>query len=74
MGDPIAAAIAAAAEPQPVDMIQKQITISSTGRPAAILVPADITAAELAELCGWMLTALRVETAAPRPAARILWV
>lgn len=71
--DPIAAAIAAPAEPPQVAMVQKQVTISSTGRPAVVLVPADATPAELAELCGWMLTTLRVECASRgAPASRII--
>jgi hypothetical protein len=73
--DPIAAAIAAAEEPPPVRMRQFQVTISSTGRPAAALLPADVTDAELAEFTGWLLTAvmngLRTERARG-PASRIL--
>jgi hypothetical protein len=53
---PIDAAIAAAEQPEPVRMVQIPVTIASTGRPAQIVIPADATDAELAELCGWMLT------------------
>ena len=56
--DPVDAAIAAASEPPPVRLAQVQVTIASTGRPAVIAIPDDATDAEIAELCGWMLTTL----------------
>lgn len=73
--DPVEAAIAAAEEPAPLRIARIQVTIASTGRPAAVEIPADATDAELAELCGWMLTAvlgnLRAQRAA-QPASRII--
>jgi len=51
--DAVDAAIAAA--PQPVAMRQIQVTISSTGRPAVLAIPADASEAELVELAGWLL-------------------
>jgi prevent-host-death family protein len=53
--DAIDAAIAAAEAPQSVVMKQIPVTISSTGRPAAVIVPADASEAELVELAGWFL-------------------
>lgn len=73
--DKVAAAIAAVEEPKPVALIQQQVTIASTGRPAIIAVPADATDSELAELAGWMLTALMGALRAQRaasPASRII--
>lgn len=72
--DPVDAAIAAAAEPEPVRMTQLQVTISSTGRPAAVLVPDDATDAELAELAGWLLTQVLMAFRQKRqaPASRII--
>ncbi len=55
--DTIDAAIAAAEAPALV-MKQLNVAISSTGRPAALAVPADATEAELVELAGWLLTAV----------------
>jgi hypothetical protein len=73
--DAVDQAIAAASEPAPVQMIQVPVTIGSTGRPAQIIIPADATDSELAELCGWMLTSvmgsLRAQRAAA-PASRII--
>ena len=54
--DPIGAAVAATEAPAPVRLREFRVTISSTGRPAAVLVPADATDAELAEFAGWLLT------------------
>jgi antitoxin (DNA-binding transcriptional repressor) of toxin-antitoxin stability system len=74
--DPIDAAIAAVeATPEPVELRQFQVTISSTGRPAAVLLPVDATDAEIAEFCGWILTAVmnaHRQERAQKPAARIL--
>lgn len=73
--DQLAAAIAAADQPKPVDMRQINVTIGSTGRPAILAIPVDATDSELAELAGWMLTAvmntLRQERAA-KPSIHIV--
>lgn len=53
--DPIDQAIAAAEQPT-VKMTQLPVTISSTNRPAAVILPADATDAEIAEVAGWLLT------------------
>lgn len=59
MPDKLDAAIAAAqAEPAPIAMRQFQVTIESTGRPFALLLPADATDGEVAEFGGWLLTGL----------------
>lgn len=57
--DAIDGAIEAAERPA-VRMARIPVTISSTQRPAAIEVPADATADELAELCAWILTQVRL--------------
>ena len=56
--DLIADAIAAAESPQAVAMKQIQVTISSTGRPAIVAVPADASEAELVELAAWFLASV----------------
>lgn len=57
--DRLDAAIAAeAAKPVEVAMQQINVTISSTGRPAIIVIPNDVSDSELAELAGWVLTAV----------------
>lgn len=65
--DKLGPAIAAAEQPEPVAMRQFQVTIASTGRPAAIALPVDATDGEIAEVCGWVLSAVlnthRVERA-----------
>ena len=68
--DKIARAIAATEESaaqQP--MRQWAATIASTGRQAAILLPADATDGEIAEFCAWVLGPVmaiyRKERAAP---------
>lgn len=48
------------AERPAIRMARIPVTISSTQRPAAVEVPADATADELAELCAWILTQVRV--------------
>lgn len=59
-----------ASPPQPatqaVAMEQLTVTISSTGRPFAVAIPADMTDGELLEVVGWMGTALRQHIAARR--------
>jgi hypothetical protein len=75
--DPVDAAIAAAskAPKAEVPLRRFQVTISSTGRPAMAILPADATDAEIGEFAGWLLTAVmntyRAERA-KRPASRIL--
>ncbi|MES2210974.1 MAG: hypothetical protein V4515_12455 [Chloroflexota bacterium] len=54
--DQIDAAVAAAEAPHPVSVREFRVTISSTGRPAAVLLPTDATDAEIAEFAGWLLT------------------
>jgi alkanesulfonate monooxygenase SsuD/methylene tetrahydromethanopterin reductase-like flavin-dependent oxidoreductase (luciferase family) len=54
---PYAAAHAASAE-QAIKMERIQVTITSTGRPAAIEITVDVSEAELAELYGSMLTSV----------------
>lgn len=55
--DKIAAAITAADKPD-AQMRQWAATIGSTGRTAAIVLPVDVTDSELAEFCGWVLSAV----------------
>lgn len=57
--DAIGAAVEQAERPA-IRMARIPVTIASTQRPAAIEVPADATADELAELCAWILTQVRV--------------
>lgn len=57
--DAIDGAIEAAERPA-VRMARIPVTISSTQRPAAVEVPVDATADELAELCAWILTQVRL--------------
>lgn len=54
--DPINVAIAATEAPPAVPMMQVDVTISSTGRPASALLPVGCTDAELAEFAGWLLS------------------
>jgi len=73
--DVVGAAIAAVEQPQPVPMRQFPVTIASTGRPALVALPADATDAEIAEVCGWILTAVmgtHRQERAQAPASRIL--
>lgn len=59
MSDQVERAIAAAeAQERVVPMRQINVTISSTGRPAALAVPVDATEAEIAEVAGWLLTSV----------------
>lgn len=71
--DPVGAAVAAVEEreqaPAPIEMVQRQVTISSSGRPAILVYPQDMSETELAELTGWMLTQLRSELLAARAAS-----
>lgn len=69
------AAIAAAEAPPPVAVREFRVTISSTRRPAAVLLPADATDAELAEFAGWLLTQVMGTFRAERergPASRLV--
>lgn len=61
MTDAVDQAIAAAEQPKPIDMAQRQVTISTTGRPFVFLHPVDMTEAELFEVVGWMATGFRAE-------------
>lgn len=54
--DKLGAAIAAAEAPEQVAMLQFQVTITSTGRPAVVALPADATDSEIGEVCGWILS------------------
>lgn len=76
-GDAIDQAIAAADQSQPIDMAQRQLTISSTRRPFVFLHPVDMSEQELFEVVGWLATAFRAEQhqrlKQRDPAAR-LWV
>lgn len=55
MSDKVDAAIAAdAAKPKPVDMLQFNAIISSTHRPATIILPEDATDGEILEVVGWV--------------------
>jgi len=74
-GDPIDAAIAAVE--QQVTMRQWQVTITSTGRPGIVVLPTDVSDAELAEFAGWLLTYVLGSYRAERvkgPASRIIRV
>jgi hypothetical protein len=68
--DQVADAIAATETPPPVALRQFAVTITSSGRPAAIFLPVDATDGEIAEFCGWVLSAVlntyRQERAAPK--------
>lgn len=68
MTDPIDKAIDATE--QMITMQQIPVMIASTGRPAAIDIPADCTEAELAELAGWMLTQVLTHIRAQHEARR----
>lgn len=58
--------------PEPLAMCEVPIMIGSTGRPAIMGVPEDITQDEVDELAAWMLMNLRKHIAKSRqPASRI---
>lgn len=59
--DAVAQAIEATEQATPVAMAQRQLTISSTGRPFVFLHPVDMTEGELFEVVGWLAAAFRVE-------------
>lgn len=77
MTDAVDQAIAAAEQPKPIDMAQRQVTISTTGRPFVFLHPVDMSESEVFEVVGWLATAFRAEQEQRRkqhdPASR-LWV
>lgn len=50
---------AIAATEAPLAMCEVPVLLRSTGRPAMVGVPEDITDAEVMELTSWMLTGLR---------------
>lgn len=73
--DPVDKAIAGTQRVVSVD--PRIVTIASTGRQFAFLLPPDVTDAEIFEVVGWLATHYRAEQIAKRkardPAAR-LWV
>lgn len=72
MTDPIDKAIASSEAPEPLRMAEVPVMLNSTGRPAIIGVPEDITDAEVMELTAWMLRSLRGHIEANlHPASRI---
>jgi len=66
--DPIDAAIATTEPGVPLAMAEVPVMINSTGRPAVLGVPEDITDQEVMELTAWMLRSLRGHIAANRRA------
>ena len=73
--DQIDAAVAAAEEPKAVPMRQFEVRISSTGRPAAVVLPVDASDSEIAEFAGWLLTQVMLTYRQERlrdPVSRIL--
>ena len=60
----IDAAIAAAREPERVEMVQRGARVTTTGRPFVVSVPVDLTDEEALAVCGFVSqlpTALRRE-------------
>ena len=73
--DPVDQAIAATQQPEPMALQQVgPITITSTGRPAVLAVPPDLTDDELLELASWLLNpgGLRAMLRRTSPASRIV--
>lgn len=64
---------AIAATEKTIEMMAIPVTLSSSGKPAQINIPADMTEGELAELCGWILTAVlgHIRARKADPASRI---
>jgi hypothetical protein len=62
MNDQIDQAIRSIAPPPPAEatlrMVEVPVQITSTGRPVILVLPADLTPAEIMDLTGWMLTGL----------------
>jgi hypothetical protein len=57
--DPVAAAVEAVeATPEVQPMREFKAQIASTGRLGAILLPVDASDGEIAEFCGWVLSAV----------------
>jgi hypothetical protein len=69
--DKVAAAVAAADEPQAQPMRQWQAKIASTGRHGVILLPPDATDGEIAEFVGWVLGPVLATYRAERTSAAI---
>ena len=67
MGDTVDQAIAAA---QPQQLVQRSITINSTGRMIVIAHPPDMTDEELLSFIGWASGPLRVMLDQERQALR----
>lgn len=70
--DAIGKAIEANGKPPAVDMIQIPVTISSSGRPAMVALPADVTDVELLEIIGWLGSVVAPQLRARRPASRLV--
>lgn len=67
--DPIDAAIEATEAPPAFPMQQLDVTITSTGRPASVLLPVGVTDGELAEFAGWLLSTVLMGMRQQRAAA-----
>lgn len=68
--DPVAEAIAAVDQPPPIVMTKVELTLF-TGRPAQLVVPADMTPQEALGMIGVVLQVVeRIE--AQRPASRLV--
>jgi hypothetical protein len=74
MSDPIDKAIARTdGAPAWPPMVEVPVLIASTNRPAVLLVPADVSALEVDELCAWALLNLRAEAhRAAAPSSRLV--
>lgn len=71
--DPVGQAIAGAGEPTHFPpMVEIPILITSTGRPAMIVLPADISVEEVGELAAWILTTARRHIAEDARRSRIV--
>jgi hypothetical protein len=64
VSNPIDKAIAATQTPTMPRMAEVPVMINSTGRPSIVVVPEDITDAEVMELTAWLLRSLRGHIAA----------
>lgn len=73
MSDPIDQAIAAAAAPATVQLVEVKVQISSTGRPVIMAVPVDLDDGEIIELAAFVLVGLRPHIArTTSPASRLI--
>lgn len=70
MTDKIDEAAAAVAAEQPAQMITLAVTIASTNRQAALIVPLDLTPAEHLELAAWAVQIVPLELERVRGTAR----